>query len=270
MVHSEIKTVKTDTFEIDCFHFGTGKRTFIIIPGISMTSVMNSADAIADGFADFTDCYTVYVFDHEKNIGADYSVPHTAEHIAEAMELLGLRSADIFGTSQGGMVGQYLAIHHPALVHALYLGCSLSRQNETSLATLGKWMELAKGDDVEALNHCINTTVYSAEFYQRFFSIFAQTEKVGTRADMDRFYWLAKSARDFDCYEELDKIQCPVFATGSFRDNVLGGIGAIETALRLRCDLHMYAGYGHAAYDEHAGYRPRMMRCLNELDLGEA
>lgn len=266
MVHSEIKTIKTDTFEIDCFHFGSGKRTFVIIPGIGVNSVMLSADAIAEGFAAFTERYTVYVFDQEKNIDDSYSVPSTACHIAEAMKQIGLKNADIFGASQGGMIGQYLAIHFPELVHALYLGCTLSRQNEVSNVVFPRWMELAKGDDAAAMNHDISTTIYSKEYYAKYAAIFAEMEKTATREQMDRFYWLSKSVHDFDCYADLEKIQCPVFVTGSFQDHVLSGMASVEIAVKLGCDLHIYQGYGHAVYDEDPDYRPRMLQCLSELD----
>lgn len=266
MEHSEIKTVKTGTFEIDYFTFGTGERTFIIIPGVSMMSVMLSAQGIADGFQTFAKRYTVYVFDQEKNLDEHYSVPGTADNIAAAMRLLGIRQADVFGASQGGMIGLYLSIHHPDLIHALYLGGTLSRQNPRSLAMLGKWMELAKQRDVQALNHFIFTNLYSPVFYEMFADTFLKMEKVGGPKEMERFYFMVKAAREFDCYDDLDKIKCPVFAIGSMGDKVLGGEATREIADKLGCYCYMYDNYGHAFYDEAADFRPRMLEQLSALD----
>ena len=49
----QIQTVKTDTFSMDYFCFGTGGRKLVIIPGVSIQSVMGSAEAIADAYSVF-------------------------------------------------------------------------------------------------------------------------------------------------------------------------------------------------------------------------
>ena len=46
--------------------------------------------------------------------------------IAAAMDTLGIKNADIFGVSQGGMIAQYLAIDRPDLVNKLVLAVTLS------------------------------------------------------------------------------------------------------------------------------------------------
>lgn len=266
MKHSGIKTIKTSTFEIDYFSFGSGDRSFIIIPGVGMNSIMLSADAIANGFEIFAQRYTVYVFDQEKNLDINYTVPRAADHIAAAMKEIGITQADIFGASQGGMISLSLAIHHPELVHALYLGGTLSRQNERSLNMLGSWMELAKGDDVEALNHSIYSNLYSVDFYRNLITVFPGAEKAGTPEQMKRFYYMVKSARDFDCYDDLDKIKCPVFALGSKVDRILGGDATLEIADKLGCCCYMYPGYGHAFYDEDPDFRSKMLAQLSALE----
>lgn len=266
MNRSEIQTIKTDSFEIEYFFFGSGEKTLIILPGVSVTSVMLSADAIASGFEAFTQRYTVYVFNHESNIDERYSVPGTAEHIAAAMKQIGICQADIYGASQGGMVAQSLAIHHPELVHALYLGGTLSRQNPRSLDTFGRWMELAQGDDPVKLNHCFYTSLYSPEFYNQNAEVFRTMEQSGTAEAMNRFYFLAKSCREFDCYRDLNKIKCPVFAIGSKKDMVLSGEATQEIADQLGCYCHLYDGYGHASFDEAPDFRPRMLKQLSALD----
>lgn len=254
----EIRTM--DSF--DYIRFGSGSKTFIIIPGIGMTSIMESAVAIAQGFSLFCEEYTVYAFALEKDIDESYSVPSTARKLAKVMKQLGIENADLFGASQGGMVAQTLAIEFPELVHALYLGGTLARQNETSKAVMLEWMELCRAGDVAALNHSINTHVYSEDYYRQYAPIFAQMEQRGTQADMDRFWLLARSVREFDCWNQLDKIGCPVFADGSEADNVLTVTGTREIAAKLGCKSYFYEGYGHAFYDEDPNFRPRMLKNL--------
>lgn len=254
----EIRTI--DSF--DYIRFGSGSKTFIIIPGVGMTSVMESADAIAQGFALFGEEYTVYAFALEKDIDDSYSVPTTARKLAKVMKQLGIENADIFGASQGGMVAQTLAIEFPELVHALYLCGTLARQNDTSTEVTREWMRLCRAGDVVGLNHYLNSRVYSKEYYEQFAPIFAQMEQRGTQADLDRFYLLARSVGSFDCWEQLDKIQCPVIADGSEADHVLAVTGTKEIVSKLGCKSYIYDGYGHAFYDEDPDFRPRMLKNL--------
>mgnify|MGYP000509005964 FL=1 len=48
--------------------FGSGTKNFVILPGLSVHSVMGLADAIAEAYKDFCEEYTVYVFDRAENI----------------------------------------------------------------------------------------------------------------------------------------------------------------------------------------------------------
>jgi pimeloyl-ACP methyl ester carboxylesterase len=54
--------------------------------------------------------------------------PYTTEGLAEdviaVLDHLGLARADIYGTSMGGRVAQWLAVRHPHRVRALVLGCT--------------------------------------------------------------------------------------------------------------------------------------------------
>ena len=70
-----------------------------------------------------------------------------ASDTAAVMRALGLRDADVFGASQGGMIAMYLAADDPELVHALVLGSTTACCNETIAAFGERWMELAQKRD---------------------------------------------------------------------------------------------------------------------------
>lgn len=55
----------------------------------------------------------------------DYTLAHIAEDALELMDSLGIERADYCGVSMGGMVGMWLAAHHPARIRRLVL-CSTS------------------------------------------------------------------------------------------------------------------------------------------------
>lgn len=261
----EIHTFRNANFEMEYCFFGSGPRPFVIIPGVSMKPVMLSAAAIMGGFADFSEDWTVYVFDRKKNIQPGYSVSDMAEDTATVMAALGLSGCDIFGASQGGMIAQCIAVSHPELVHALYLGSTMARPNATCRAVMTHWIELSEDSDIPALNRGINVKIYSPQFYDAYRDVFAQMEADGTPKEAARFGVLAKACLDFDIYDRLDAIQCPVFVVGSREDHVLSCEASEEIARKLRCPLYLYEGYSHAVYDEAPDYRQRMKEALLSL-----
>lgn len=250
---------------MEYFSFGHGSRPLIIIPGVSMHSVMLSAAGIQAGFQIFTEDWTVYVFDRKKNIQEGYSVMDMAEDTAAAMSALGLSACDIFGASQGGMIAQCIAIAHPELVHALYLGSTMARPNALFREVMHTWISLAEADDVRLLNHEVNTRIYSPEFYGRFRSIFEAGEGTAAADEICRFDILVKACLTFDVYDQLDAIRCPVFVVGSRADRVVSAAASEEIAQQLHCSLYMYDGYSHAVYDEAPDYRQRMKDSLASI-----
>ena len=71
----QIQTVKTETFSMRYFRFGSGEKTFVMLPGLSVASVMNDAQLVADSYTQFADGYTVYCFDRREELPPDYVCP---------------------------------------------------------------------------------------------------------------------------------------------------------------------------------------------------
>ncbi|MGW5053715.1 alpha/beta fold hydrolase [Actinokineospora sp. NPDC004072] len=53
-----------------------------------------------------------------------YSTPGFAEDVIAVLDALGVDRADVYGTSMGGRVAQWIAINHPDRVRRLILGCT--------------------------------------------------------------------------------------------------------------------------------------------------
>ncbi|MGW4093336.1 alpha/beta fold hydrolase [Nocardia sp. NPDC004750] len=53
-----------------------------------------------------------------------YSTEGFADDVVAVLDDLGVRQADVYGTSMGGRVAQWLAARHPDRVHTLVLGCT--------------------------------------------------------------------------------------------------------------------------------------------------
>ena len=260
---ASVKTVSCGERDMDYAVFGSGEKSFVILPGMSVHSVMGSADAIAAAYQDFAEEYTVYVFDRAKDIDSGYTVRDMAEDTAAAMQALGIEGADVFGASQGGMIGLYLAIDHPELVHKLILGSTLAKANDTCDQVIGAWIGLAQAKDEEGLLASFADTVYSETTLAAYRETLIAANRGISDEEYQRFIILAEACRTFDCTDELSSVQCPVLVLGSESDRVVTAEGSRQIAEALGCELYLYdAGYGHGVYDEAPDYR---QRCLDFL-----
>ena len=91
------------------FKFGKGEKTLVILPGLSVQSVMASAKAIEKAYELLESDFTVYVFDRRKELPPDYSIDGMAADTAEAIAAAGLKRVSVFGASQGGMMALEMA-----------------------------------------------------------------------------------------------------------------------------------------------------------------
>lgn len=259
---AEIKSVTTEAFTMEYCKFGRGKRNLVMLPGLSVQSVLGSAAAVEDGYQLFTKDYTIYLFDRRKEIPSDYSIHDMAKDTVTVIKALGLKDLYIFGASQGGMIAQVIAIEHPELVAKLVLGSTSSHIQESQQAVIDTWIDLAEKKDAKALYRSFAKEIYPPEVYAQYESYFDDVSKTVTEEELARFVILARSIKSFNVTAELEKISCPVLALGVYEDAVLDSDATMEIAENLdyRPDfmLYMYTGYGHAAFDTAPDYKQRV------------
>ena len=80
--------------------------------------------------------------------------------------------------------------------------------------------------------------------------------------NFDRFAILASAILNFDCYNRLNEIKCPVLVLGGEQDRITLGEASVEIAEKLNCEIHMYSEYGHAAYEEAEDFNSRVYEFL--------
>ena len=261
-----IETVRTDAFSMDYFRFGRGKETLVILPGLSVRSVMLSADAVMQAYSAFEDAYTVYVFDRRTELPEDYSVFDMVENTALAMRKIGLHNTFLFGASQGGMMAMTIAIRHPDLVRKLVLCSTAARIGKTQSAAVEEWVRLAKAGRAQDLYLAFGKALYPQYIFEQSKALLVDAAKSVTGEDLRRFAVLAGSVAGFDVVDDLPKIACPVLLIGSEDDRVLGAGATLEIADRFRSRndfvMHMYRGYGHAAYDTAPDFKERVRHFL--------
>ncbi|ADL34000.1 hydrolase alpha/beta fold family [Butyrivibrio proteoclasticus B316] len=266
---AEKGSVTNKNFTMDYFKFGTGSRILVLIPGLSIQSVMGAANTVeAEYPAKIKDEFTIYVFDRRKDIPDNYSIYEMAEDTVAAIKELDLKDICLFGASQGGMIAMVIAIQYPELVSKLILGSTSSHIKENQSKVLEKWIELAKAHDAHTLYQSFAKEIYPPDVYESYKDYFADVSNSVTTKELDNFVILAKSILGFDISKDIPKIKCPTLAIGVFEDAVLDSDATMEIAENLdyRPDfkLYMYIGYGHAAFDTAPDYRDRMYDFLNQ------
>mgnify|MGYP001048591472 FL=1 len=262
MKHAEKHILKSQDFEMDYVSFGTGRRKLVLIPGLSLRDVRDSALMLASMYRIFAKDYKVYVFDRRRRLPEGYTVRDMARDTACAMRMLNIENADVFGISQGGMIAQYLAIDSPELVHTIVLGVTASRQNTAISEVVGNWIQMAQADDFETLIMDMMEKIYSQAYIKKYGRFFPALSKMLKPKDPARFLMNARACLTCSSYDELCKIQCPAFVLGGRKDKVVTGEASEEIAVQLGCSIYMYDHLGHSAYEEARDFNSRVYNFL--------
>ena len=264
LYHAREQKIRVRDTQIDCITFGKGARPLVMIQGLQTRGIRGAAAALAWMYRIFAGDYRVYLFDRRPDVHDGITVRELAEDVAAAMDALGIRNADVIGVSQGGMIAQYLAIDRPDLVHKLVLAVTLSRSNETVRAVVGNWIALTERGAMGQLVQDMAEKMYSDAYIRRYRPFMPLLTAVQKPGDTQRFIRLAKACLTCNAYEELDRIQCPVFVIGGRQDRVVGADASEEIAQKLGCRVFIYEQLGHAAYEEAKDFSRRMYDFLME------
>ncbi len=236
--------------EFDYISFGSGTKPLVMIQGLNTRGIKGAAASLAYMYRIFAKEYKVYLFDRRPVVHEGITVKEMASDIAGAMDVLGIKNADVFGVSQGGMIAQSLAIERPDLVRKLVLAVTLSKNNDTVVKVVGQWIEMAEKGAMKALVTDMAEKMYSDAYIKRYRPFMPLLTLLQKPKDVERFSILARACLTCNTYESLEKISCPVLVIGGRNDKVVTGTASEEIAQKLGCKIHMYEHLGHAAYEE--------------------
>jgi len=187
-----------------------------------------------------------------------------AEDLAETFKALGIENADVFGTSQGGMVAQYMAINHPGLFHRLVLGSSSSRAEPRQLECIGGWTDMAIEGRTEELVDSFIDNCFTEKFVARWRKVLLKMNSGVTPQELHRFSIMSAACAGVDTYDDLGKIKCPVYVIAAGCDTVVTTEASEKMFAKLQAEkvpseFYMYTEMGHAAYDEDPSYKQRIL-----------
>ena len=164
----------------------------------------------------------------------------------------------------GGMIAQCLAVSRPDLARKIVLGSTASRVKIESVKFFDSLLTLAREKNINALTLAFSEKIYTPEFFAKYRDAILDANKNVNDSELERFMILARAVKDFDIYDELDKIKSPVLVIGAERDKIFGADYSRETANKIGCELYIYENYGHAVYDEARGYKERVIKFFQE------
>lgn len=260
---TEVKTLQIGRKEMDYFRFGKedGEK-LVILPGLSLKSVMGAADAIVNAYALLAEAYDIYMLDRIRVFPQGYNIEAMADDTLAALRQLNLDAVHLMGVSQGGMIAQVIALKSPGTVKSLVLCSTASRIPEGSRAVFKAWYELAEERDLPALMAAFGEKVYTPSFYEMYKDIIIASGNGASEQDFANFLISLEGTEDFDVFAKLKEIRCPVFVLGAGKDQVLGADSSREIAAQLGCQSYIYEDYGHGVYDEAPDYQSRIREFL--------
>ena len=244
--------------------FGNGNRPLVIIPGLTLRNVKGSGAGLALMYRCFAKEYRVYIIDKPDDISTECTVVELANHTADAMRILGITKACVFGVSLGGMIAQELAIEHPDLVSQLVLGVTASRPNDTMRTVINRWIVSAQNGNYCDIIHDMLTIMYSPSYVKRYGWLFPLLAKFFKPKNEERFIRLASACLTCSSYDRLEKIIAPTLVLGGEKDAIVTPDASYEIAQNLKCELHLYEGLGHSAYEETPDFNRRMKKFFDD------
>ena len=255
-------SVDTGDKEIAYARFGEGEKIFVIIPGLSIKSVIISAESVAKAYSAFSDGYTVYLFDRRTNIPDNYTIRGIAEDTAQAMDALGIKAADVFGVSQGGMAALCLAAYRQELVSSLVVGSTVHDTGYINKEIVENWLSLAHEKKYKELNILVAESIYSDSLFKANKEVFGAFASSISDSDAERFIKLADITQGYETEDMLSRIVCPSLVIAAGNDKIIPLSAQKKLAEALGSELYVYEGFGHAVYDEAPDYKERILSFL--------
>jgi 3-oxoadipate enol-lactonase len=178
-----------------------------------------------------------------------YSTRGFAEDAIAVLDHLGIERADVYGTSMGGRVAQWIAVKHPQRVRRLVLGCT-SPGGEHAVERSRAVRKALADPDPAAARRALLDLMYSSEWLAR------HPEPYWTLGDptMPRHarhqHLLASNGHD--AWDALPGITAPTLVLHGDRDELNPTANAPLLVDRIPgARLHLIAGARHAYFEEY-------------------
>ena len=259
-LNAKNENVRLNGYDCDYISFGSGSDVLIMLPGVG--DGFKTAKGVAIPFAFmyrcFAESFKVYVFSRRNNMPEGFTTADMADDLDAVMGAVGIKSASVFGVSQGGMIAQQMAIQHPDKVNNLVLAVTASRPNDIMKDALSSWLEMADRDDYKGIMLDTAERSYTGEYLERGRMINSMLAGIKPK-DYTRFRILCESCLQHDVYDDLEKISCPTLIIAGSDDHTVGNGAADELNRAVAgSELYVYEGLGHDVFEEAIDFYERV------------
>lgn len=260
----DIKSVSINNSEMEYIEFWNWEKVLIIIPWLSIKSILINPEAIESAFSDFINDYKIYLIDSLKKVPENYSIEEMAEDTYKTIKEIWIETCNIFWASQGWMIAQCIAINHPDLIEKLILWSTTPKVEKKSKLIFSRRIDLAKNNKIEELNKTMASDIYSEKTIKQFWEIILNMNKDVSDEELQKFIILAESIKYFNIEDKLQNIKCKTLAISSKKDKIFWKEWAEIIAEKTNGKLYIYEDYSHAVYDEAPDFRTKMLEFLKE------
>lgn len=259
---SKNKVLQLDQKNMDYVTFGKGKKSLVIIPGLGdgLQTVKGMAQMLALTYREFAKVYKVYVFSRINKLPENYTTRNMAADVAEAMDVLNLKSSVVMGISQGGMIAQWVAVDFPEKVESLILAVTTAKLSELGRERIRRWLSLSQIGTYKELMVDIASHSYTTKSFGKFKYLYRIMGIFGRIKDKQRIAIQAVSCLKHDSLTILEKINCSTLIIGAEKDDVLGVEASLELHQHIKdSQLPILPECGHALYEQNKDFQKRVL-----------
>lgn len=254
-----ILSVKVDNIEMEYFKFGFGNKTMILIPGVSIKSVMESEKIVSDAYSNFSPDFTVYVFDRKKHMKSSYSIFDMADDTIRIIEKLGLKNIYLAGASEGAMIALVISYKRPDLVKKLSVNSATACVTNDYYLFFDELIKNAKNKKLNLVVDLFMKNVYSKELYEKTKDSMAPFIESINDADINNFIIESEALKGFDIIGDIKNIKCDTLIIASKLDLIFNYKDSVNISKIIKnSKLYIYDNYGHALYDEAPDFKERV------------
>jgi 3-oxoadipate enol-lactonase len=184
-----------------------------------------------------------------------YTIAEMADDASGLLTALNVPSANVYGVSMGGMIAMELALRRPDQVKKLVLGCTSAGGTAAKLASPEVYERMISAygrmaSDPSATLDILMPLLYPPEFiatHPELKQMMMLAVGMMTATPAETIERTAAGVPEFNAYDRLDQIRCPVLIIHGDKDVVVPPENASIIKSRLpQAELMMIPNAGHA------------------------
>jgi 3-oxoadipate enol-lactonase len=262
--------VAAGDIQINYESYGQGEPLLLIMgfgmPGIAWLPVLP-----------FLSGFRCIYFDNRGTGNSDkpetpYTIPEMADDASNLLAALGINKAKVYGMSMGGMIAQELVLRHPEQVERVVLGCTMAggsaavRASDEVYQRMNEAFVTMPANPEQALDTMM-PLLFPPEFiltHPEIKSMMLAGLKMAPATPPEPIERTRAAILEFDAYERLPQIKCPVMIVHGEKDVLVPPENASLIKGRIpHAETFMIpdAGHSYAAADP-AGIHQRIATWL--------